>query len=94
MDNKVKVLIVDDASFMVKALRNILEADSEIEVIGTARNGKDALEKIKQLNPDVVTLDVDMPVMDGVRAIRHIMIESPVPIVMLRSLFSHGEITF
>jgi two-component system chemotaxis response regulator CheB len=94
MDNKVKVLIVDDASFMVKALRNILESDSEIEVIGSARNGKDALEKIKQLNPDVVTLDVDMPVMDGVRAIRHIMIESPVPIVMLSSLFSHGEITF
>ncbi len=94
MDNKVKVLIVDDASFMVKALRNILEADADIEVIGTARNGKDALEKIKQLNPDVVTLDVDMPVMDGVRAIRHIMIECPVPIVMLSSLFSHGEITF
>ena len=94
MDNTVKVLIVDDASFMVKALRDILESDSGIEVVGTAKNGKDALEKIKELNPDVVTLDVDMPVMDGIRAVRHIMIESPVPIVILSSLFSHGEITF
>jgi len=94
MSEKIKVLIVDDASFMVKALRDILEQDAEIEVVGSARNGRDALEKIKALNPDVVTLDVDMPVMDGIKAIRHIMIESPVPIVMLSSLFFHGDITF
>lgn len=94
MGNKIKVLIVDDASFMVKALRDILEQDAEIEVVGSARNGRDALEKIKALQPDVVTLDVDMPVMDGIKAIRHIMIESPVPIVMLSSLFFHGDITF
>lgn len=92
--DKIKVLIVDDASFMVKAVREILETDDEIEVVGTARNGRDALDKIKELNPDVITLDVDMPVMDGIRAIRHIMIECPVPIVMLSSLFSHGDITF
>lgn len=94
MTNKIKVLIVDDASFMVKALRGILEPDPEIEIVGTAKNGKDALEKIKQLQPDVVTLDVDMPIMDGISTVRHIMIESPVPIVMLSSLFSHGDITF
>lgn len=94
MTNKTKVLIVDDAAFMVKALRDILESDAGIEVVGSAKNGQEALEKIKQLNPDVVTLDVDMPVMDGIRAIRHIMIELPVPIVMLSSLFSHGDITF
>lgn len=94
MADKIKVLVVDDASFMVKALRDILESDPEIEVVGSARNGQDALDKIEQLKPDVVTLDVDMPVMDGVKAIRHIMIKSPVPIVMLSSLFSHGDITF
>lgn len=94
MHNKIKVLIVDDASFMVKALRDILDSDHDIEVVGSARNGKDAVEKIKKLRPDVITLDVDMPVMDGIQAIRHIMIECPVPIVMLSSLFAHGDITF
>ena len=94
MDNKIKVLIVDDASFMVKALRDILDSDPDIEVVGSARNGKDAVDKIKKLHPDVITLDVDMPVMDGIQAIRHIMIECPVPIVMLSSLYAHGDITF
>jgi two-component system chemotaxis response regulator CheB len=79
---------------MVKALRDILDSDHDIEVIGSARNGKDAAEKIKKLRPDVITLDVDMPVMDGIQAIRHIMIKCPVPIVMLSSLFAHGDITF
>jgi len=91
---KIKVLIVDDASFMVKALRDILESDASIDVIGSAKNGQEALEKIKELKPDVVTLDVDMPVMDGLSAVRHIMIQAPVPIVMLSSLFEHGDITF
>jgi two-component system chemotaxis response regulator CheB len=94
IENKIKVLIVDDASFMVKALRDILDSDHDIEVVGSARNGKDAIDKIKKLRPDVITLDVDMPVMDGIQAIRHIMIECPVPIVMLSSLYAHGDITF
>lgn len=94
MNNTIKVLIVDDASFMVKALRDILDSDPTIEVVGSARNGKDAVDKIKKLRPDVITLDVDMPVMDGIQAIRHIMITCPVPIVMLSSLFAHGDITF
>ncbi len=94
MSEKIRVLIVDDASFMVKALRDIFESDADIEVVGSAKNGKIALELIKQLKPDVVTLDVDMPVMDGLSAVRHIMVYEPVPIVMLSSLFDHGEITF
>ncbi len=94
MSDKIKVLIVDDASFMVKALTDILSADPEIEIVGSAKNGREALEKITQLKPDVVTLDVDMPVMDGISAVRHIMIYEPVPIVMLSSLFNHGDITF
>ncbi|MFC1589372.1 chemotaxis protein CheB [Pseudomonadota bacterium] len=94
MGDKIKVLIVDDATFMVKAIREILESDSEIEVIGSAKNGLEALKLIKELRPDVITLDVDMPVMDGLKTVRHIMIESPVPVVMLSSLSEHGDITF
>ena len=94
MGEKIKVLIVDDATFMVKAIREILESDSEIEVVGSAKNGLEALTLIKKLRPDVITLDVDMPVMDGLKAVRHIMIESPVPVVMLSSLSEHGDITF
>jgi two-component system chemotaxis response regulator CheB len=91
---KIKVLVVDDARFMVNAISEILNADSTIEVIGFASNGQLALEKIKMLQPDVITLDVDMPVMDGIKAIRHIMLECPVPIVMLSSLFTNGAIVF
>lgn len=94
MGDKIKVLIVDDATFMVKAIREILESDPGIEVVGVAKNGLECLQKIKELRPDVITLDVDMPIMDGIKAVRHIMIESPVPIVMLSSLSEHGDITF
>ena len=94
MDKKLKVLVVDDATFMTKAISDLLESDPDIEVVGVANNGLEGLEKIKELQPDVVTLDIDMPVMDGLQAVRHIMIESPVPIVVLSSLFSDGSITF
>ena len=94
MAEKIKVLVVDDASFMVKAVSEILNSDPDIEVVGSAKNGLQALDKIKELSPDVVTLDVDMPVMDGIRTVRHIMLECPVPIVMLSSLFNNGAITF
>lgn len=94
MNKKYKVLVIDDASFMTKAISEILETDPDIEVIGTAKNGLEGLEKIKELRPDVVTLDMDMPVMNGIQAIRHIMIECPVPIVVLSSLFSDGSVTF
>lgn len=94
MAEKIKVLVVDDASFMVKAVSEILNSDPDIEVVGSAKNGLQALEKIKELSPDVITLDVDMPIMDGIRTVRHIMLECPVPVVMLSSLFSNGTITF
>ena len=90
----IKALIVDDALFMRKAIAEILETDSRLQVVGTARDGLDGLEKIKELKPDVITLDIDMPRMDGLAAIRHIMIESPVPVVVLSSLFSDGAVTF
>ncbi|MFO1372369.1 MAG: chemotaxis protein CheB [Candidatus Competibacteraceae bacterium] len=94
MVEKIKVLVVDDAAFMVKAVSELLESDPGIKIVGSARNGLEGLEKIKTLHPDVITLDIDMPVMDGVTTIRHIMIEAPVPIVVLSSLFSDGAITF
>ena len=94
MEEKLKVLVVDDASFMVKAVSEVLESDPGIQVVGSAKTGLEGLEKIKELHPDVITLDIDMPVMDGISAMRHIMIESPVPGVVLSSLFSDGSITF
>jgi two-component system chemotaxis response regulator CheB len=94
MNEPIKALIVDDALFMRKAISEILESDQRLQVVGTARDGLDGLEKIKALKPDVITLDIDMPRMDGLAAIRHMMIESPVPVVVLSSLFSDGAVTF
>ena len=93
-DQDIKVLVVDDASFMLKAVSEILNSDPGLTVVGTAKNGREGLRKIKELRPDVITLDMDMPVMDGITAIRHIMIESPVPVVVLSSLYNDGSITF
>lgn len=94
MGKTYKVLVVDDASFMRKAIIDILAQDPEIEVVGAARNGQECLEMIKDLRPDVITLDMDMPIMDGLSAIRHIMIECPVPVMVLSSLYANGTVTF
>lgn len=91
---KIKVLVVDDTALMRKVLPQVLASDPQIEVVGAAENGQDALEKIRKLRPDVVTLDIAMPVMDGLTAIKHIMIESPAPIVVLSSLINDGAVIF
>jgi two-component system chemotaxis response regulator CheB len=92
--NTIKVLIVDDSSFMRKIIKDILESEPDIQVIDTARNGKDALEKVIRLKPDVVTMDVEMPVMDGLAALKEFMENSPVPVVMVSSLTKEGaEVT-
>ncbi|HID05148.1 MAG TPA: chemotaxis response regulator protein-glutamate methylesterase [Aigarchaeota archaeon] len=83
---KIRVLVVDDSAFMRKAIREILESDPTIEVVGTARNGKEAIDKVSELKPDVVTLDINMPVMDGKEALAVIMEKSPVPVVIVSSL--------
>ena len=82
----VKVLVVDDSSFMRKSLTHILEADKTIKVIDTAADGEDAVRKVKQYSPDVVLLDIEMPVMDGLAALAHIMAECPTPVLMLSAL--------
>lgn len=90
MDKKVKVLIVDDSAFMRKVLSDIMETDESIEVVGTATDGRDALEKISVLEPDVITLDVEMPVMDGINCLKEIMRRFPRPVIMLSSSTDYG----
>ncbi|WP_027856649.1 protein-glutamate methylesterase/protein-glutamine glutaminase [Marinobacterium jannaschii] len=87
---KVKVLVVDDSVVVRKVVSEILSRDSEIEVVGTAENPLIAREKIKQLNPDVLTLDVEMPEMDGVTFLRNLMRLRPMPVVMLSTLTTEG----
>jgi two-component system chemotaxis response regulator CheB len=86
----VKVLIVDDSAFMRNALSNMLGSDPEIKVIGTARDGVEAVDKVALLKPDLVTMDVEMPRMDGIEALRLIMDKTPVPVIMVSSLTTEG----
>lgn len=89
----VKVLIVDDSAFMRKLITEIISSQPDLEVVGTARNGQDALEKLERLPVDVVTLDVEMPVMDGLETLRRIMQSKPLPVVMLSSKTKRGSQT-
>jgi two-component system, chemotaxis family, protein-glutamate methylesterase/glutaminase len=86
----VRVLIVDDSALMRQLLTTLLEADPEIEVVGTAADPHIARERIKVLNPDVITLDVEMPHMDGVTFLRKIMTLRPTPVVMISTLTQRG----
>lgn len=88
--NLINVLVVDDSAFMRKMISDLLDSHPRINVVGTARNGKDALIKINELNPDVITLDVEMPVMDGIATLGKIMSEYPRPVIMLSSLTKEG----
>jgi two-component system, chemotaxis family, protein-glutamate methylesterase/glutaminase len=94
MDKNIKVLIVDDSALVRRILSELLSAAPGIEVVGTATDAFMARDKIKQLNPDVLTLDVEMPRMDGVTFLRNLMRLRPMPVVMVSSLTEHGaEIT-
>lgn len=86
----IKVLIVDDSAFMRKALTSMLQEDPEIKVVGTARDGLEALQMIQELKPDIVTMDVEMPRMDGITALKEIMSKNPVPVIMVSSLTTEG----
>ncbi len=86
----VRVLVVDDSGFFRRRLTEILNADPAIEVIDTAANGEEAVEKVLSRRPDVVTMDVEMPVMDGITAVRKIMSVRPTPILMFSSLTTEG----
>ncbi len=88
--NLIKVLIVDDSAFMRKVLSDMIDSEESLTVIGTATDGKDALVKIEQLDPDVITLDVEMPIMDGINCLKEIMQRFPKPVIMLSSGTDHG----
>ncbi|MCG6178808.1 chemotaxis response regulator protein-glutamate methylesterase [Anoxybacillus sp. LAT_35] len=85
-----KVLVVDDSAFMRKLISDFLSEHPRLHVVGTARDGQEALQKIEQLNPDVVTLDVEMPVMNGLETLKHIMQKKPLPVVMISSTTTEG----
>lgn len=87
---KTRVLIVDDSAFIRAVFTEILSADPEIEVTDTAEDPLDAREKIKRLNPDVITLDIEMPKMDGLSFLEKIMTLRPMPVVMASSLTAQG----
>lgn len=86
----IKVLVVDDSAFFRRRVTEILNAHTELEVIGDASNGKDAISQTALLKPDVVTMDIEMPVMDGITAVREIMAATPTPIIMFSSLTHDG----
>lgn len=87
---KIKVLIVDDSALIRQLLTEVLSSDPQIEVVGTANDPFIAREKIKQLNPDVLTLDVEMPKMDGVTFLRNLMRLRPMPVIMVSTLTEEG----
>ena len=89
---KIKVLVVDDSAFMRKVIADMISSDDDMEVVGVARNGEEALEMIVSRKPDVVTMDVEMPKMDGLTALKQIMEVSPMPVIMLSSLTTNGAV--
>lgn len=90
MNKKINVLVIDDSALVRKMLTEILESDKDISVIGTAQDPLIARDKIKKLNPDVLTLDVEMPKMDGITFLRNLMRLRPMPVVMVSSLTQAG----
>lgn len=85
------VLVVDDSALVRRLLMDIIDEQSDMEVAGTARDGVEALEKVRQLDPDVVTLDLSMPRMDGISALKEIMERHPRPVVILSAFVQEGE---
>ena len=85
-----RVLVVDDSGFFRRRVKEILEEDPLIKVVGDAANGQEAIDKAIELKPDVITMDIEMPVMDGITATRKIMASNPIPIVMFSSLTTDG----
>ena len=85
-----RVLVVDDSGFFRRRVKEMLEEDPLLTVVGDAANGQEAIDKAVELKPDVITMDIEMPVMDGIKATQQIMASNPVPIVMFSSLTTEG----
>lgn len=86
----VKVLVVDDSGFFRRRVSEILSADPDIQVVGTATNGREAIDQALALKPDVITMDYEMPMMDGITAVKNIMQRCPTPVLMFSSLTHEG----
>lgn len=89
-EKKIRVLVVDDSAFMRTILERMLKSEPSIEIIASASNGKEAVEKTLRLKPDVVTMDVEMPIMDGLHALKEIMSQAPIPVLMVSSMTQEG----
>ncbi len=87
----IRTLIVDDSAFIRMSTRNMLAGNSDIKIVGDASNGKEAVEKSKSLHPDIIIMDVNMPIMDGLTAVKTIMNTDPVPIIMFSTLTKEGS---
>lgn len=85
-----KVLVVDDSTFFRRRVTEILNQSPALTVVGDARNGREAIEQVQKLDPDVVTMDIEMPIMDGITALKEIMAKCPVPVIMFSSLTYEG----
>lgn len=86
-----KVLVVDDSAFMRKLISDLIAEDSSFEIVDTAKNGLEAVDKTIQHKPDVITMDVEMPVMNGIQSLQKIMTTCPTPVIMLSSLTNEGS---
>lgn len=86
----IRLLVVDDSAFMRKAIENMVKNAPDIQIVGFGRNGKEAVELAEKLSPDVITLDIEMPIMDGLEALRQIMSKCPTSVIMVSSLTTEG----
>ena len=91
MQAKIKLLIVDDSKLVRKTIAGIFQEDDSIDVVGEAVNAEEALRLIPELRPDVITLDINMPGMDGLSALKHVMIKYRIPTLMLSSATQEGS---
>jgi two-component system chemotaxis response regulator CheB len=90
---QIRVLVADDSALMRRTLRQVIESDPEFEFLGAARDGEDVLQKARELKPDVISMDINMPKLDGVTALQIIVEEAICPVVMLSSLTHKGAVT-
>jgi two-component system chemotaxis response regulator CheB len=90
---RIRVLVADDSALMRRTLRHVIESDPALELVGTARDGEDVVQKARELKPDVISMDINMPKQDGVTALQIIMAENICPVVMLSSLTHKGAVT-